>query len=327
VLVAYATKHENGHYVPKTDWRFSYVTLETSLVQQESGKFKEAISRLTPAKRYSFLVGQGERTHTAQKQFAALLESQSSPTLKQVEEAFSVEKVTKEFYDEYEKLFKRVEEEIGILRAKSALDKYFKENFIESSDFAKKLLGQIVFLYFLQKKGWFGVPPDGKWGEGDKRYLRKLFDDREKIAESYSSYERKSKSFFHNVLEPLFYEALAFKRPNDVFAPFNANVPFLNGGLFEPSYEYKQVFIDLPDELFSNRHHVKTEEQADGILDIFDRYNFTVNEAERLERDVAIDPEMLGNVFENLLVKEERGQSGTYYTPQVIVSYMCRQSL
>jgi hypothetical protein len=328
VLVAYAAKDDGSGYSPKTDWRFSYVTLETSLVKQESGRFKEEVSRLTPARRYSFIVGEGERTHTAQKQFAALLQSQSSPTLKQLEEAFSVEKVTKDFYDEYEKLFKRLEKEIQALRRKTkTLDEYLKENFIESADFAKKLLGQIVFLYFLQKKGWFGVPPDGKWGEGDKRYLRKLFDDRHEIAKSYSSYARKSKSFFHNVLEPLFYEALAYKRPNDLFAPFNAKVPFLNGGLFEPSYEYKKIFIDLPDELFSNRHKVKTEEEADGILDIFDRYNFTVNEAERLEREVAIDPEMLGNVFENLLVKEERGQSGTFYTPQVIVSYMCRQSL
>lgn len=328
VLVAYTAKDDGSGYMPNTDWRFSYVTLETSLVKQESGKFKEEISRLTPARRYSFLVGEGERTHTAQKQFAALLQSQSSPTLKQIEEAFSVEKVTKDFYDEYEKLFKRLEMEIqGLRQKKRALDEYLKENFIESADFAKKLLGQIVFLYFLQKKGWFGVPPEGKWGEGDKRYLRKLFDDRHKIAKSYASYERKSKSFFHNVLEPLFYEALAYKRQNDVFAPFNAKVPFLNGGLFEPSYEYKKVFIDLPDNLFSNLHEVKTEEEADGILDIFDRYNFTVNEAERLEREVAIDPEMLGNVFENLLVKDERGQSGTFYTPQVIVSYMCRQSL
>lgn len=321
VLVAYVSEI-------KSDWRFSYVTLETALVRGESGRFKEEVSRLTPARRYSFLVGEGERTHTAQKQFAALLQSQSSPTLKQIEEAFSVEKVTKDFYDEYEKLFKRLEKELQALRRKNKkLDEYLNENFIESADFAKKLLGQIVFLYFLQKKGWFGVPPDGKWGEGDKRYLRKLFDDRHKIAKSYVSYERKSKSFFHNVLEPLFYEALAYKRPNDVFAPFNAKVPFLNGGLFEPSYEYKKIFIDLPDELFSNRHEVRTEEEADGILDVFDRYNFTVNEAERLEREVAIDPEMLGNVFENLLVKEERGQSGTFYTPQVIVSYMCRQSL
>jgi hypothetical protein len=327
VLAAYAVKDSNAVYVPGTEWRFSFVTLETELVKQESGKFKETIDRLTPAKRFSFLVGHGERTHTAQKQFLDLLQSQSSPTLKQIEEAFSVEKVTKDFYNEYEKLFQRVEKEIKTLRQKPLLDKYFKDNFIESSDFAKKLLGQIVFLYFLQKKGWFGVRPNGKWGEGDKRYLRKLFDDRHKIAKSYASYQRKSKSFFHNVLEPLFYEALAYKRPGDVFAPFNARVPFLNGGLFEPSYEYKQVFIDLPDDLFSNRDLVNSEEEANGILDIFDRYNFTVNEAERLEKEVAIDPEMLGNVFENLLVKEERGESGTYYTPQVIVSYMCRQSL
>jgi hypothetical protein len=321
VLVAYVSES-------KSDWRFSYVTLETALVKGESGKFKEAIERLTPARRFSFLVGSNERTHTAQKQFFNLLQSQSSPTLKQIEEAFSIEKVTDDFYKDYEKLFQRLEKEIDALRRKgSVLDEHLKDNFIESGDFAKKLLGQIVFLYFLQKKGWFGVSPDGKWGEGDKRYLRKLFDDRHEIARSYSSYARKSKSFFHNVLEPLFYEALAFKRSNDVFAPFNAKVPFLNGGLFEPSYEYKKIYIDLPDKLFSNRHLVKTEDEADGILDIFDRYNFTVNEAERLEREVAIDPEMLGNVFENLLVKEERGQSGTFYTPQVIVSYMCRQSL
>lgn len=327
VLAAYAVKDSNGGYVPVTEWRFSFVTLETELIKQESGKFKDAVSRLTPAKRYSFLVGRDERTHTAQKQFVDLIQSQSSPTLQQIEEAFSVEKVTKDFYEEYERLFKRVEKEISVLRKERALDKYFKDNFIETADFAKKLLGQIVFLYFLQRKGWFGVSPDGKWGEGDKRYLRKLFNDRHKIAKSYTSYKRKSQSFFHNVLEPLFYEALAYKHPNDVFAPFYAKVPFLNGGLFEPSYEYRKIFIDLPDELFSNRDRVKAEEDANGILDIFDRYNFTVNEAERLEKEVAIDPEMLGHVFENLLVKEERGQSGTYYTPQVIVSYMCRQSL
>ena len=328
VLAAYVVKDANGGYAPQTEWRFSFVTLETELVQQESGKFKEKTSRLTPAKRFSFLVGDGQRTHTAQKQFVDLIQSQSSPTLKQIEDAFSVEKVTKDFYEEYERLFKRVKGEINDLRDKQpSLDKYFEENFIQTADFAKKLLGQIVFLYFLQRKGWFGVPPDGKWGDGDKRYLRKLFNDRNDIAKSYSSYKRKSPSFFHNVLEPLFYEALAYKHPNDVFTPFNAKVPFLNGGLFEPTYEHGKIFIDLPDELFSNRDLVKAEEDADGILDIFDRYNFTVNEAERLEKEVAIDPEMLGHVFENLLVKEERGQSGTYYTPQVIVSYMCRQSL
>src|SRR5439155_6181574 len=64
-----------------------------------------------------------------------------------------------------------------------------------------------------------------------------------------------------------------------------------------------------------------------GILDVFDRYNFTVNEAEPLEREVAVDPEMLGKVFENLLPENIRHSSGTYYTPRVIVHYMCQQAL
>ncbi len=330
VLIAYAVKTEKGDYAQGAEWRFSYATLEKSLVQQESGKFKERVTRQLPAHRYSFLVGPKVETYTAKKQFHDLLKSQSTPTLAQIEEAFSVEKVTDDFYKECEKLFKRVEKVIGELRHEDKkLDAHLQENCIEDADFAKKLLGQIVFLYFLQRKGWFGVPPDGKYGEGDKRYLRKLFNDRHEIAKSYSSYARKSKNFFNNILEPLFYEALAQPRhdANDVFDRFNSRIPFLNGGLFEPKYEYRKVHVELPDELFSNRDQVKNVEDADGILDVFDRYNFTVNEAERLEKEVAIDPEMLGHVFENLLVKEERGQSGTFYTPQIIVNYMCRQSL
>jgi hypothetical protein len=63
------------------------------------------------------------------------------------------------------------------------------------------------------------------------------------------------------------------------------------------------------------------------VLDIFDRYNFTVNEAEPLEKEVAIDPEMLGKVFENLIEENRRKGLGAYYTPREIVHYMCQQSL
>lgn len=327
VLVAYAARDETD-YLFNTEWRFSYATLEKDLVRDEVGKFKEKTTRQLPARRYSFLVGADEQTHTAQTQFVDLLRSSSAPTLKQIETAFSVEKVTNDFYKEYEKLFQRTAQAIKSLRANDAkLDAHLRECCIDDSDFAKKLLGQIVFLYFLQRKGWFGVPPHGNYGEGDKRYLRRLFNDRAQIAQSYSSFARQSTNFFNNVLEPLFYQALAERRDGDIFDRFNAKIPFLNGGLFEPKYSYKSIHIELPDTLFSNRDQVKNEEDASGILDVFDRYNFTVNEAERLDKEVAIDPEMLGHVFENLLVKEERGQSGTFYTPQIIVSYMCRQSL
>lgn len=322
VLVAYVSES-------KRDWRFSYVTLETSLVKTESGKFKEAIKRLTPARRFSFLVGSIEqKSHTAQKQFFNLLQSQSQPTLKQIEDAFSIERVTKEFYAEYEKLFKRLESEIETLRRKdSALSKHLKENFIESADFAKKLLGQIVFLYFLQKKGWFGVERGAAWGSGNKNFLRYLFEHRAKLGTRQERGARESVNFFNDILEHLFYDALARERDEDYYARFDCKIPFLNGGLFEAAYSWSSTDVLLPDALFSNTETTKEGDEGTGILDVFDRYNFTVNEAEPLEKDVAVDPEMLGKVFENLLPENERKGKGSYYTPRPIVNYMCQQSL
>jgi len=85
--------------------------------------------------------------------------------------------------------------------------------------------------------------------------------------------------------------------------------------------------ILLPDELFSNSERTKAGDTGTGILDIFDRYNFTVKEDEPLEKEVAVDPEMLGKVFENLLPENLRKGQGAYYTPREIVHYMCQESL
>ncbi|MBU0693925.1 MAG: Eco57I restriction-modification methylase domain-containing protein, partial [Candidatus Omnitrophica bacterium] len=111
---------------------------------------------------------------------------------------------------------------------------------------------------------------------------------------------------------------------------FQCKIPFLNGGLFDPinNYSWEKTVIDLPNDLFSNdRKDIKTGDIGNGILDIFDRYNFTVKEDEPLEKEVAVDPEMLGKVFENLLEVKDRKSKGTYYTPREIVHYMCQQSL
>ena len=106
-------------------------------------------------------------------------------------------------------------------------------------------------------------------------------------------------------------------------------MPFLNGGLFEPmnGYSWETTHIRLPDELFSNNTKTKEGDIGDGILDVFDRYNFTVNESEPLEQEVAVDPEMLGKVFENLLEIKDRKSKGAFYTPREIVHYMCQESL
>ncbi|GAI26432.1 unnamed protein product, partial [marine sediment metagenome] len=173
----------------------------------------------------------------------------------------------------------------------------------------------------LQRKGWFGVERDAEWGTGTRQFLRELFKGK----------HGKYGNFFNDILEPLFYEALRIDRRHDdnYYSHFNCKIPFLNGGLFDPINGYDWVHTDilLPNELFSNQNKTKEGDIGNGILDIFDRYNFTVKEDEPLEKEVAIDPEMLGKVFENLLEVKDRKSKGSYYTPREIVHYMCQQSL
>ena len=187
-------------------------------------------------------------------------------------------------------------------------------------DFAKKLMGQIVFLYFLQKKGWLGVAKGQDWGTGPHDFLRGLANG------DHGNYE----NFFNDILEPLFYDTLATDRGHEAWCKrFKCRIPFLNGGLFEPlgDYNWRKTDIILPNKLFTNTERNDEGISGTGILDVFDRYNFTVNEAEPLEKEVAIDPEMLGKVFENLIEENRRKGLGSFYTPREIVHYMCQESL
>ncbi len=298
------------------DWRFSFIKMEYKF--NEKGKVKE---EFTSARRYSFLVGKNENSHTAQSRLLPiLLNDEVNPALEELEEIFSIERVTKEFFEKYRDLFLRLEESLDAVLKKDAKVKTdFKAKNVDTVDFAKKLLGQIVFLYFLQKKGWFGVQRGFPWGSGSRHFLRELFNKK------HGGY----KNFFNDILEPLFYEALRLEHPADYYKHFDCRIPFLNGGLFDPinDYDWIETEIFLPDDLFSNDRHTKEGDVGDGILDVFDRYNFTVKEDEPLEKEVAVDPEMLGKVFENLLEIKNRKSKGTYYTPREIVHYMCQESL
>ena len=298
------------------DWRFSLVKMEYTF--DERGKVQE---EFTPARRSSFLVGKHETSHTAQSRLLPLLsDDEGQPTLQALENAFSVEKATKEFFDHYRDLFLRLKEALDtIVGNEPEIEAEFEHKHVSCVDFAKKLLGQIVFLYFLQKKGWFGVKRGEPWGSGSKHFLRELYEKR------HGEYN----NFFNDVLEPLFYEALRLERPGDYYSRFDCRIPFLNGGLFDPlnDYDWIETEILLPDDLFSNDRRTKEGDAGDGILDVFDRYNFTVKEDEPLEKEVAVDPEMLGKVFENLLDVTDRKSKGTYYTPREIVHYMCQESL
>ncbi len=363
-LVAFYTKDEPNK------WRLSFIRMDYEF---SKGKVTE---KLTPAKRYSYLVGKGEPCHTAQARlYPIFLNDETNPGIDELEEAFSVEKVTKEFFDLYCEKYHQLREYLESNDEFMAEAEYRK---FTSEQFAKKLLGQIVFLYFIQKKGWLGVEAipvtmtekayknaffargtksreimpqvykqqeDGSyrivyeelkklsdadeeflagivkgkpWGSGPKDFMRKIFE----------GCKTANKNYFHDYLEPLFYTGLNKNRgENGFYAPLHRRIPFLNGGLFEQldNYEWEHNNFAIPNELFSNADTKGRE--ADGILDIFDRYNFTMNEDEPMEREVAIDPEMLGKVFENLLDVSDRKSKGAFYTPREIVHYMCQETL
>ncbi|MFO7650630.1 MAG: Eco57I restriction-modification methylase domain-containing protein [bacterium] len=321
------------------DWRFSLVKMAYDLAPRPGGGVK-AKRVLTPARRYSFLVGPNEGSHTAQVQLVGILQdADEDPTLERLEQAFGVETVTKEFFTEYRGLFLRVKDALDAAVLKNPKVKQdFADKNINTVDFAKKLLGQLVFLYFLQKKGWFGVGRDAEWGTGPKDFLRRLF--------CRGGY----RNFFNDVLEPLFYEALARKRDADFYSRFDCKIPFLNGGLFDAIGGYDWVHSDilLPDVLFSNTERTEHDDRGTGILDVFDRYNFTVNEDEPLDKEVAVDPELLGKLYEKFnaitaenydeyrdalkarrldLERRFNHKYGVHYTPRAIVQAMCREAL
>jgi hypothetical protein len=274
-----------------------------------SGEF---ILKETNPKRYTYLLGSNEVCTTPTERLD-FLKSKENISLNDVTDAFNVEKISNEFFDKYKDLYLNLFDDLSyIIKNSVKIKKNFESNKISAEEFSKKLLSQIVFIYFIQKKGWLGIKKDSegnfdKWGTGPKDFLRRLYK------KEYKNYD----NFFNEILEPLFYTALNSELPDNYFPYLDCKIPFLNGGLFEPIKNYNWIESDL---LLKNDLFEK-------ILDIFDQYNFTVNESDPLEKEVAIDPEMLGKTFEKLLDIKDRRSSGTFYTPREIVEFMCQDSL
>lgn len=288
----------------RSNWKLALVTIDYNLIENNI-----EVS-FNPAKRFSFLVGVGEPNKTYISQLRPIYDSNVPPTFEEIKEAFSVSKVTKDFYEDYcdcfDKLSKYLIQNIDFIRESSRLQYDDVKEY--AITFTKKTLGQIVFLHFLQKKGWLGVPVDKTWGDGDKNYI-------------YNSIQSfKGENYFNDFLEPLFYEALNSKRNNDVFN--GVKIPFLNGGLFSPieNYNWKNTNFNIPNEIWFNK-------DKKGFLDILHQYNFTIDESDPTEQDIAVDPEMLGRIFESLLDPDERHDKGAHYTPREIVHFMCIEAL
>jgi hypothetical protein len=285
------------HQPESAKWRFSYVSELTGY--DADGEF---VKIKTEPKRYTYVLGEGESTRTASERFSIIATKGSKATLDDVKEAFSVEKLSKAFFDEYKKHY-------DIFCDFMVSKPYIRQTIFDGDeksirDFNKKLLGRIVFLYFIQKKGWLGVPIKSEWGKGDFNFLTKQFE-----------HFRNKDLFYTEFLSTLFFDTLNSKREGDIIELVKGEpcrIPFLNGGLFEED-DIKHRSLILPSELFQN------------LFGFFNQYNFTIYEDDPNDHTVAVDPEMLGHIFENLL--EDNKDKGAYYTPKEIVHYMCQESL
>jgi len=310
--------YEDGGVESQESWEWRFTFCHKGASQTDT----------TSSKRFTFLLGPGQHCRTATDNFQRLIDKRGAVEVKDIEDAFSVEALNKEFFDKYRQHYATFVEYITGKRYVKQGGKWEEKQVSEPNaqlrdqfcgdekrvrDYVKKLLGRIVFLHYLQRKGWLGVPSDKAWGDGDRSFIQHLYE--------YAT-EAQQSDFITSVLSPLFYEALNTDRraDNDLFDtrvkfPKRGNklrIPYLNGGLFDRD-ENAALLIKFPPEFFKD------------LLDFFAQYNFTIDENDPTDAQVGVDPEMLGRIFESLL--EDNKEKGAYYTPKEIVQYMCRESL
>jgi hypothetical protein len=291
-------------------WRFTLIAKD-SIITDDGIKEKT-----TSAKRYTYLLGPNETCRTAAERFEALsIEKQS--TFENLIKAFSVEKLSKAFFDEYTLHYKRF---ISYLSSSDYRISAFHGDEKAIRDFVKKLLGRIVFLYFVQKKGWLGATSK-EYLDGDSNFIFNLFKD-----------SGGDDAFYPKWLSVLFFDTLNQDgsqneiRKDDNFLLPNGKIvkiPFLNGGLFDKE-EQDQSPLTFNSLLFHNPDN-DDDAKYRGFLDFLNSFNFTVFEDSPDDHTIAVDPEMLGHIFENLL--EDNKDKGAFYTPKQIVHFMCQESL
>ncbi|HWP31316.1 MAG TPA: hypothetical protein VNK96_06300 [Fimbriimonadales bacterium] len=210
------------------------------------------------------------------------------------ERAWDAERLTKEFFSDYRKVFEQVEKMVVGLETDNA------------RRFTQSLFNRLMFLCFLQEKGWL------EFNKERKDYLFKLHE--EFVPYNEKNYHEKR---FYDRLRLLFFSGLNSKNhaggARKYLEKLIGKIPFLNGGLFEADPVLDRADVYVPDEAFPI------------IFDLFKRYTFTVTESTPLDVEVALDPEMLGKIFEELVIG--RHEVGSYYTPRPIVSFMCKEAL
>jgi hypothetical protein len=267
-------------FVDENHWRLSYIC-----------DMKEGV---TNAKRFSYILGDEQGQYkTPLERLEPICAKRGRFVLNDLREAFSVDALSDEFFDEYHIHYDRIVAELARQGKTGAV----------YHDYVKKLMGRIVFLHFLQKKGWLC---------GDTNFMLNTF-----------SQSNRRSDYLESVLEPLFFGILNTEpaKREQIFSRNGwqqnlvekwASIPYLNGGLFERD-DVDNLRIVLPESIFSN------------LFSFLASYNFTVDENDPDDAEIGVDPEMLGKIFESLL--EDNKAKGAFYTPKEIVRYMCKESL
>ncbi len=268
-----------------THWRLSYIC--------------DMRDGATAAKRFSYILGDEKGQYkTPLERLDKIASKYGRFKLEDLKDAFSVDSLSDEFFKEYHRHYDII---IDYLAKNANLD--VKDSILH--DYVKKMMGRIVFLHFLQKKGWLN---------DDTNYLKNLF---------FMQPLDRQADFLEKVLEPLFFGIFNTESDNrrELFEKEGwdrelleqwRELPYLNGGLFERD-EVDDMRITLPSKLFED------------LFNFMASYNFTVDENDPDDAEIGVDPEMLGKIFESLL--EDNKAKGAFYTPKEIVRYMCKESL
>jgi type II restriction/modification system DNA methylase subunit YeeA len=332
-------------------WRFTYVSELTGF--DDEGNFQTI---QTEPKRYTYVLGQGENVRTATERFALLAQKARNATLNDVKDAFSVEKVTKEFYTEIAQWY-----EYAITQVQFPKDVENQDNGCNIA--VIRMLTRLFFIWFMKEKG---LIPNSLF---DKEQLRAILNKFQPLDENNGAY-------YNAILQNLFFATLNtpmnqrkfrkehsfqgknsdymnhtyyryhsyFKDSDQMLGLFN-DIPFLNGGLFE-CLDFRKDDPQNPTgkEIRLDGYSDDTQKQAvvpnhlffseKGIFNIFLKYHFTIEENTPFDQQVSLDPEMLGKIFENLLAtynpetrETARKATGSFYTPREIVYFMVKQSL
>lgn len=341
--------------------RFSYVSETWGF--NKKGDY-EKLS--TNTKRYTYLLGEGRGCRTAIEQFNALKDSKQS--LSDVTAAFSVEALTKQFYKDLFDWYQwAVDPASGVYFPNNTSTEDDDREDIETKII--RMITRIMFVWFIKQKE---LVPNKIFDVDFLDTILKDFDPESKVVGNYynailqnlffatlnraiEDEQGNKRRFATNVkkdIKTLYRYPEMFKISEDEVIKMFSEVPFLNGGLFEcldktktidgveQAYNYDGFSRNdkkFADGRYRNRAVVPNIlffDEERGLISILSRYNFTIEENSPEEQQVALDPELLGKVFENLLGaynpetrETARNQSGSFYTPREIVNYMVDESL